>query len=84
MMRDEAFEKVVGIIGPFAKNSEAMKNATAETGILTDLGVNSARLIDIILAFEDEFGIAVEDEAADKIRTLGDAVDVILEKTATA
>ena len=84
MTRNEAFEKVVGIIGPFAKNPDAVKTATPETGILTDLGVNSARLIDIILAFEDEFGIAVEDEAADKIQTLGDAVDVIVEKTANA
>lgn len=84
MTQKEAFDKVVAIIGPFAKNAEALKSATNETKILTDLGVNSARLVDIILAFEDEFGIAVDDEAADKIRTLGDAVDIIVALTAKA
>jgi len=40
--------------------------------------------VDIILAFEDEFGIEVDDESADKVRTLGDAVQMILAKTAAA
>ena len=81
MTQNEAFTKVVGIIGPFAKNTEALKSATRETTILTDLGVNSARLVDIILAFEDDFNIAIDDDTADKIRTLGDAVDQILALT---
>ena len=42
--------------------------------------MNSARLVDIILAFEDEFNIAVDDESADKVRTLGDAVTMIQSK----
>ena len=74
----EATAKVLSIIGPFAKNTEALKTATADTKILADLGVNSARLVDIILAFEDEFDIAIDDATADKIRTIGDAVDQIL------
>ena len=78
MTKTEALEKVVAIIGPFAKNTDALKAATPETKILSDLGVNSARLVDIILAFEDEFNIAIDDDTADKIRTLGDAVDQIL------
>ena len=40
--------------------------------------------MDIILAFEDEFGIEVDDDSADKVRTLGDAVQMILQKTAPA
>ena len=81
MTQQEAFDKVVSIIGPFAKNTDALKSAKRETAILTDLGVNSARLVDIILAFEDEFNIAIDDDTADKIRTLGDAVDQILALT---
>ena len=79
-----AFEKVIGIIKPFVKNIEAFKAPTDATRIIEDLGVNSARLVDIILAFEDEFGIAVDDESADRVRTLGDAVHMILLKTAPA
>lgn len=79
-----AFNKVVGIIKPFVKNSTAFAEANDGTRIIEDLGVNSARLVDIILAFEDEFGIEVDDDSADKVRTLGDAVQMILHKTAPA
>jgi acyl carrier protein len=79
-----AFSKVVGIIKPFVKNTTAFAEASDSTRIIEDLGVNSARLVDIILAFEDEFGIEVDDDSADKVRTLGDAVRMILQKTAPA
>ncbi|OHD12321.1 MAG: acyl carrier protein [Spirochaetes bacterium GWB1_48_6] len=81
MTKAEATTKVLAIIGPFAKNAEALKTAGPETKILSDLGVNSARLVDIILAFEDEFNIAIDDDTADKIRTIGDAVDQIVALT---
>ena len=80
MNQTEAFTKVVKIITPFAKNTTALAAAAPTTRILEDLGVNSARLVDIILAFEDEFNIAVDDESADKVRTLGDAVTMITSK----
>ncbi|HEY3381312.1 MAG TPA: phosphopantetheine-binding protein [Vicinamibacterales bacterium] len=79
-----AFGKVLGIIKPFVKNATAFTSASDGTRIIEDLGVNSARLVDIILAFEDEFGIQVDDEAADRVRTLGDAVQMIVQKTAPA
>jgi len=79
-----AFGKVLGIIKPFVKNSSALDGASGGTRIIEDLGVNSARLVDIILAFEDEFGIEVDDDSADRVRTLGDAVQMILQKTAPA
>jgi acyl carrier protein len=79
-----AFGKVLGIIKPFVKNSAVFSEANDATRIIEDLGVNSARLVDIILAFEDEFGIEVDDESADRVRTLGDAVRMILQKTAPA
>ncbi len=82
MEHAELFEQVVAILKPFVKNEEALKNASGETKILDDLQVNSARLVDIILAMEDEFDIEIDDDAADKVRTLGDAVDVIVAKKA--
>lgn len=70
-------EKVVALITPYVKNPEALKNISKDTSILGDLGVNSARLVDIVLAFEDEFDIEVSDDAADSIATIGDAVNLI-------
>ncbi|MEM6640681.1 MAG: phosphopantetheine-binding protein [Pseudomonadota bacterium] len=81
MTEAEVHAKVVELITPFSKNAEALANVSAETDILQDLQVNSARLVDIVLEFEDQFDIEVEDEAADNIRTVGDAVKLIVEKT---
>jgi acyl carrier protein len=80
MTDQEIFDKVVGILTPFAKNKEALSSITNETSILKDLKVNSSRLVDIVLAFEDEFDIEVEDGEADKVRTVGAAVDLIKSK----
>ena len=82
MNEKEVYEKVVKVISPFAKNADALASVSNETNILDDLQVNSARLVDIVLEFEDEFDIEVEDEAADSIVTVGDAVKLILQKVA--
>lgn len=81
MNEQQVYEKVVKVISPFAKNAEALAAISAQSNILDDLQVNSARLVDIVLEFEDEFDIEVEDEAADSIVTVGDAVSLIMKKT---
>jgi len=49
---------------------------------LRDLKVNSARLVDIIIKCEDVFGTSIDDDEADKIATIGDAVTLIQQKAA--
>ena len=80
MTREEIFAKVIEIIRPFVKNKEALDSVNENTNILKDLKVNSARLVDIILDFEDAFDIEVEDEDADAVNTVGDAVGLIAAK----
>lgn len=75
--REKIFERVVELVRPLSKNRAAIENISEETSILDDLQVNSARLVDLILAFEDEFNIEVDDDAADQVRTVGDAVDML-------
>ena len=77
MTREEISAKVIEIIRPFVKNQEALAAVDDSTNILQDLKVNSARLVDIILDFEDAFDIEVEDEDADAVNTVGDAIDLI-------
>ena len=77
MTREEIFAKVIEIVRPFVKNQEALDSVGEDTNILQDLKVNSARLVDIILDFEDAFDIEVEDEDADAVNTVGDAVRLI-------
>jgi acyl carrier protein len=82
MERSEIRDKIVEIIGTYAKDKDAVANVTDETNILEDLKVNSARLVDVILDFEDAFDIEVEDEDADSVNTVGDAVNLVAAKVA--
>lgn len=82
MDTSEVQSKVVEVIGRYAKNKEALESVTVDTNILEDLKVNSARLVDVILDLEDEFDIEVEDEDADAVNTVGDAVALIQSKVA--
>lgn len=78
MNRDEVFEKVKSIVAVFCKNQANLDNATDDTRFLDDLDINSARLVDIILDMEDAFNVSIDDESADKIVTMGDAVNLML------
>ena len=80
MERQEVISKVVNIIKPFARNQDALGTANERTRILEDLKVNSARFVDIVLKFEDEFHIEIDDQSAGKVKTLGDAADMIASK----
>ena len=82
MTEEKIFEKVVDILKPYAKDAGALTNVSLETNILSGLKVNSARLVDVVLAFEDAFGIEVADDDADKVETVGDAVRLIQGKLA--
>ena len=82
MTEEKIFEKVVDILRPYAKDTGALANVSLETNILSGLKVNSARLVDVVLAFEDAFGIEVADDDADKVETVGDAVRLIQGKLA--
>jgi acyl carrier protein len=82
MDQQEVMGKVVEILRPFVKSSGGLTGVSMETSILKDLKVNSARLVDIVLEIEDAFGIAVTDEAADQVKTVGDAVTLILKAKA--
>lgn len=50
---------------------------TPDTTFIDDLGADSLDVYQIIMAVEDELGIEVNEEDAEKISTVGDAVDLI-------
>jgi acyl carrier protein len=80
MEQSEVLEGVVKILTPWVKNQDALAAVSMETNILDDLKVNSARLVDVVIAFEDEFDIEIEDEDVDTVNTVGDAVNLIVSK----
>ncbi len=80
MDQGEVMERVVKILTPWVKNEDALASVSMETNILDDLKVNSARLVDVVIAFEDDFDIEIADEDVDSVNTVGDSVNLILEK----
>ena len=72
--------KVIEIIKGYVKDKFLLEKATAETHILKDLKVNSARLVNIIVKCEDVFGTTIDDDEADRIATIGDVVSLIQQK----
>lgn len=79
-MDNAVYEQVIEIVSPLAKDKDALKKATRDSNFLRDLQVSSARLVDIILAIEDKFEIEINDDEADKVDTVGLAVDLINQK----
>ncbi|MEL6218785.1 MAG: acyl carrier protein [Pseudomonadota bacterium] len=49
---------------------------------IDDLGADSLDTVELVMAFEEEFGIEIPDDAAESIQTFGDAVKFITEKSA--
>ncbi|MCK7511861.1 MAG: acyl carrier protein [Desulfobacterales bacterium] len=75
------FEEMINILKAYAKRSGRFwRRRRMDTHILNDLKVNSARLVDVIIKCEDVYGISIDDDEADKIRTIGDAVKIIKQK----
>ena len=52
---------------------------TIEASFTNDLGADSLDTVELIMEFEKEFNIAIPDDQAEKIGTVGDAIDYITE-----
>ncbi len=50
---------------------------TEEASFIDDLGADSLDIVELVMAFEEEFGVEIPDDAAEKIATVKDAIDYI-------
>jgi acyl carrier protein len=55
------------------------EEVTLEASFIEDLGADSLDLVELIMAMEEEFGLEISDEDAEKIQTVQDAVNYITE-----
>jgi len=53
-----------------------------EARFIEDLNADSLDIVELVMGLEDEFGLEISDEEAEGIRTVGDAIKFIEEKTA--
>ena len=80
MTKDEVFVKVKGIIVDQLGADES--DITMAANFRDDLEADSLDLVELIMAFEEEFGGEISDEEAQKITTVGEAVNYLSANTA--
>lgn len=73
--KDDIFEKVRAIIVDQLGVEES--DVTPEASFVDDLGAQSLDMVELIMAIEEEFNIEVPDEDAEKIATVGEAVEYV-------
>ena len=71
----EEFERVKSVI--VDQLSVDAEEVTPEASFVDDLGADSLDVVELIMGLETEFDIEIPDEDAEKISTVGDAVDYI-------
>ena len=58
------------------------EEVTPEASFIEDLGADSLDIVELVMALEEEFGIDIPDEDADKLKTVGDALTYLKTQTA--
>ncbi|RKX97888.1 MAG: acyl carrier protein [Spirochaetes bacterium] len=71
----DTFERVKKIIVERLNVDE--KDVTEDASFVDDLGADSLDTVELVMALEEEFGMEIPDEEAEKIVTVGDAVKYI-------
>ena len=75
LTEEQTFEKVRDIV--VEQLGVEADEVAIESTFIDDLGADSLDIVELIMAFEEEFGIEIPDEAAEKIKTVQDVVTYI-------
>jgi acyl carrier protein len=73
---EEITDKVYTIVSEQMGVNKAEINR--ETSFINDLNADSLDIVELVMEFEDNFEISIPDEEAEKIRTVGQAIDYIV------
>ena len=80
MNNQEILAKLKLIVTPYVQNKDAYDHLNEETDFISDLNINSANLVDVILDVEEEFGIVIDNESMEKMVNVKATMEVIHEK----
>jgi len=77
MNKEETITRLKTIIKPYVNNIEAFENLSETTDFITDLNINSANLVDIILDVEEAFSINIDNLSMEKMLTVKATLEII-------
>jgi len=77
--KEQIFDKVKEIIVDQLGVEE--DEVTLESSFIEDLGADSLDIVELIMALEEEFGLEIPDDEAEKISTVNDAIEYIRENS---
>jgi acyl carrier protein len=80
MDRKDILEELKKVLNPYIKNKELLASITEDTNLITDLKINSANLVDIVIDAEAKYHIEIDVDSAEKMITVSNCIDVIQEK----
>lgn len=75
---EEVKEKVISIVSE--QLNIPKDDIKLESAFIADLKADSLDLVELVMEFEDEFGVQIPESDQDKIQTVGNAVEYIMEK----
>jgi acyl carrier protein len=82
MNKEEIIEKLKPIVKPFVKEEAAFNTINEKTHFITDLHINSANLVDIVLDVEEAFDIVIDNDSMEKMLDLENTIAIIQTKLA--
>jgi len=80
MDKEERYQKLKDIIKVYLPEDVDIKDVKMNNNFISELNINSANLVDIVLDVEDAFDIRLENEDMDEMQTVANALDIINKK----
>ncbi|MFV8369731.1 acyl carrier protein [Flavobacterium sp. LB2R40] len=77
MNKQESIQELKNIVKPYVLNQEAFDTLTEETDFITDLKINSANLVDVILDIEEKYNIVIDNESMERMINVKSAMEII-------
>jgi len=74
-------DEIKEIIRKYAFDKTLVDSANENSKIISDLRINSARVVDIVLDIEEKYNIEIDDKSLEKIITIKDTIDIIKSKS---
>lgn len=82
MQKEEIIEQLKVIVKPYIQNQTAFDSLTESTDFISDLKINSANLVDVILDIEEKYNIVIDNDSMERMVNVKAAIEIIEAKLA--